>query len=130
MNLPALTVLNLYTLNAPAEAFVAAITALAARVQAEGAPGVLSYRFFVNPTDATARAVIDYADPQAWIGHHDLSMTWPEMKALHHAATLSEATFLGDFTPEIQAWLAASRLTARITSGFSSAAGFQRPSNT
>lgn len=126
MQHPALTVLNLYTLTDTAEAFVSAITALAARVKAQGHPGILSYRFFVNPTTRTARAVIDYASADAWIGHHDISMGWPEMKALHAAAALSEATFLGEFTPEIAAWLAGSGLTARITTGNGFTAGFAR----
>ncbi|MDK1494791.1 hypothetical protein QN219_33340, partial [Sinorhizobium sp. 7-81] len=30
----------------------------------------------------TARGVIDYKDPDAWIGHHDIAMNWPESSAL------------------------------------------------
>lgn len=30
------------------------------RVEAEGRPGILSYRFFVNASERTARGVIDY----------------------------------------------------------------------
>ena len=81
--LPELTVLNLYTLRNGAGPFTAAITALAKRVEAEGERGILSYRFFVHQDGTTARAVIDYATPEAWIGHHDIAMDWPEMRALH-----------------------------------------------
>lgn len=121
-----LTILNLYTLKADAEAFVTAITALAARVEREGEPGVLAYRFWVNAGEGTARAVIDYATPQAWIGHHDISMAWPEMQALHRAAALSDVTFLGPMTEDIRTWLAASGLKAQVHTGFTSAAGFRR----
>ncbi len=124
--MPELTILNHYRLNDTAAHFTAAIAALAARVQRCGEPGVLSYRFFVSGVDPVARAVIDYATPQAWIGHHERSMLWPEMQALHRVATLDEVTFLGPLTDDIQAWLAKSSLTAKVHSGFTLAAGFAR----
>ena len=123
---PSLTILNHYDIQTTPEAFVLAIKALAARVQAEGHQGVLGYRFFCSPVQMQARAVVDYAGPEAWIGHHDISMEWPEMQALHHAARLSEVTFLGAMTPEIQAWIDKSTLRARLITGFDLAAGFQR----
>jgi hypothetical protein len=126
MTTPQLTVLNLYRLKASAKAFTDAIAALASRVEREGEQGVLSYRFWVNEADGTARAAIDYAMPQAWIGHHDISMGWPEMKMLHAVAELEEVTFLGPLTPEIRAWLAGSSLTAKLRDGFAPAAGFRR----
>ena len=121
-----LTLLNTYTLRGGAEDFTTAITALAARVEAEGERGVLSYRFFVSSEMGLARAVIDYATPTAWIGHHDISMTWPEMTALHRVATLSHVTFLGLITPEIRAWLDRSGLKARVETGYVASAGFCR----
>ena len=124
--LPALTVLNLYTLNGTADDFRRAATALAARVRAEGEKGIVGYRFYVNEADGTARAVVDYASPQAWIGHHDIAMPWPEMQALHAAARLTESTFLGEVSPEIRDWLGGSTLTARLNSGFAAVAGFRR----
>lgn len=48
------------------------------------------------------------------------------MSGLHGVATLSEVTFLGPLTPEIQIWIDNSKLTARIHHGNSFAAGFQR----
>lgn len=127
MDAPQLTVLNLYRLKGSGAAFTDAITALAMRVEREGARGLLSYRFWVNEAEGTARAVIDYATPQAWIGHHDISMGWPEMRALHAVAALEDVTFLGPLTPDIRAWLAGSSLTAILHEGFSAAAGFRRP---
>lgn len=121
-----LTAVNSYTLAGPADGFTAATVALAARVEAEGHPGVLSYRFFVNAAEGTARAVVDYANADAWIGHHEIAMAWPEMKALHAAATLSDVTFLGALTAEIRDWLRASALKARIHEGHIFAAGFSR----
>jgi hypothetical protein len=121
-----LTALNQYTLTAGAEAFRLAITRLADRVQREGHPGLLTYRFFIDAEGATARAVVDYRDAEAWIGHHDLAMPWPEMAALHAVARLSQVTFLGAVSPEITAWIAGSSLRAQITQGYSFAAGFRR----
>ena len=123
-----LTILNLYELKGTPEDFEIAVGALARRVKAEGHPGVLSYRFFVNASERTARGVVDYKDPDAWIGHHDIAMGWPEMTALHAAATLAEVIFLGPLTSEIQAWIASSALTARVRNGNLFAGGFQRPS--
>jgi hypothetical protein len=40
--------LNLYAMKRTPADFVRAVDALAKRVEAEGHPGVLSYRFFVN----------------------------------------------------------------------------------
>lgn len=121
-----LTILNTYTLRGSVADFKTAITALAARVEAEGERGVLSYWFFVSADAGLARAVIDYATPKAWIGHHDISMTWPEMKALHGVAALSHVTFLGPITPEIRAWLDRSGLKAQVETGYVASAGFCR----
>lgn len=126
MSGPRLTILNLYTLTGSADDFRAAIERLASRVRDQGHPGVLSYRFFVNEAEKTARAVIDYENAAAWIGHHDIAMGWSEMSGLHRVATLSEVTFLGLLTPEIQNWIDNSKLTARIHHGNNFAAGFQR----
>jgi hypothetical protein len=123
---PALTVLNLYSLTGTADDFRRAIGALSARVETEGERGILAYRFYVNAAAGTARGVVDYASPAAWIGHHDLSMHWPEMKALHATARLTEATFLGEVTPAIRDWLAGSSLTARIDDGFIPVSAFRR----
>ena len=121
-----LTILNTYKLRGSEDDFTTAITALAARVEAEGERGVLSYRFFVSAEMGLARAVIDYATPKAWIGHHDISMTWLEMKALHGVAALSHVTFLGPITPEIRAWLDRSGLKAQVETGYVASAGFCR----
>lgn len=126
MPLPGLTILNRYELLAPAEAFEAAIAQLSDRVARDGDRGVLSYRFYVNPDAGLARAVIDYDTPEAWIGHHEIAMGWPEMTALHRVARLAEVTFLGPLSPEIEAWLAGSSLTAAVHSGNRFAAGFRR----
>ncbi|MDB6180127.1 hypothetical protein [Paracoccus fistulariae] len=121
-----LTILNRYRLLDRPESFTTAIAALVARVRTDGTPGILSYRFFVNADDKEARGIIDYDTPRAWIAHHDLAMGWPEMKALHQVAALTEVTFLGPLTDEIRDWLAGSSLTARIESGNRFASGFQR----
>ncbi|WP_240545111.1 hypothetical protein [Sinorhizobium fredii] len=53
-------------------------------------------------------------------------MSWPEMTALHAAATLAEIIFLGPLTSEIQAWIGSSALTARVCNGNIFGGGFQR----
>ncbi len=122
-----LTVLLHYTLRGDPAAAAAAIEGLARRVEAEGHPGVLSYRFWLDPAQGTVRAIVDYADAGARIGHHDIAMGWPEMAAVHAAATLNDITFLGPLSPEVMAWFAASSLTARIHHGYRAIAGFRRP---
>lgn len=126
MTEPALTVLNVYALKGTAADFRAAISALAARVLRDGHKGVLSYRFFVSDSQPIARAVIDYADAAAWIGHHEIAMGWPEMTALHKAAALQDITFLGEVPTAITDWLATSGLKADVHGGYSLAAGFRR----
>ena len=126
MTLPGVTTLNVYALKTTADDFVLAVRALADRVEAEGESGVLSYRFYVDEARGIGRAVVDYRDAAAWIGHHDISMVWPEMKALHVAAKLEDVTFLGPFAQEIRDWLAGSALTATLQTGFASVAGFAR----
>jgi hypothetical protein len=123
---PRLTALNLYRLTAPGPAFEAAVAALAARVQREGDPGVMGYRFYVNAAEGLGRAVVDYATPRAWIGHHEIAMPWPEMKALHGVARLQAVTFLGEVTPEILAWISGSGLAADIEYSFTFVAGWTR----
>jgi hypothetical protein len=117
---------NRYELTQDGAAFARAAAALARRVEAEGHPGVLGYRFFLAAAGREGHGVIDYADPAAWIGHHEIAMGWPEMAGLHAAARLAEIGFFGAATPEIEAWIARSALTARVHAGNRFAAGFLR----
>ena len=126
MDQASLTVVNRYILKQSAADFRIAISALSARVDREGHAGVLSYRFFVSEDAGQARAVIDYADASAWMGHHHIAMGWPEMATLHAAASLDDITFLGEVSPEITDWLATSGLKARVHTGYGFAAGFRR----
>ena len=121
-----LTILNSYVLTGTADAFRQAMIRLAARVETEGHRGILSYRFFVNEAGGCAHAVVDYLNPEAWIGHHEIAMDWPEMIAMHETARLSEVTFLGPLTPEIRAYLEGSRISATTKDGNSFVAGFRR----
>lgn len=123
---PPLVIVNDYTLLAPASDFTHAITALAARVEREGHPGVRSYLFYVNAGEATARAVIHYDGAEAWIGHHDISFGWPEMKALHAVARLAQVTFHGEMTAAIRDWLDVAGLVVPVRHYPDFAAGFLR----
>lgn len=124
-----LIVQNTYRLKTDARTFELAIGRLVDRVERDGVEGVLSYRFYSNPMDTSARGIIEYRDPNAWIGHHDISMPWPEMAALHETAELVEVVFLGPFTSEIEDWIKTSALTARLVVGNGFASGFVRNSD-
>lgn len=116
---------NRYSLH-DAAGFRAAVAALAARVRDHGYPGVQSYRFFC-PGPGEGRAVVTYADPDAWLGHHDLVMGWPEMAALRAAADLEEVLLFGPFSPQMQDWIERMALTGRVRHMGESIAGFLRP---
>jgi hypothetical protein len=123
---PRLVIVNDYALLAPVKDFSAAISALAARVGEEGEPGVRSYLFFAKAEDATARAVIHYAAPEAWIRHHEIAFGWSEMKALHSVARLTQVTFHGEMTDAIRAWMVRAGLGVPIVHYPHFAAGFVR----
>jgi hypothetical protein len=106
-----------------AAAFDAATAALAARVKAEGHPGVLSYRFY---RQGDGRAVVRYRDPEAWVGHHDLIMGWPEMAALRAAATMEEVLLFGPVTAGMQDWITRMGLGDRVRCMGRPVAGFER----
>ncbi|WP_435259417.1 hypothetical protein ACSBLW_06500 [Thioclava sp. FR2] len=109
-----LIAVNDYRLLRSAEAFLEAVAVLAARVEREGEQGVLGYRFFADAKGENGRAVVRYTGPAAWLGHHDLSFGWPEMKALHGVATLERVSFLGRVSGEMRDWIAGSGLRAEI----------------
>jgi quinol monooxygenase YgiN len=96
---------NEYALQAPPEEFVAAIGALAARTEAEGHPGVLSYRFFVNAGEGTAGAVIVYEDAAAWMEHHRLAYQWEEMPQLQATVALERLAMFGPLNDEMREWV-------------------------
>lgn len=104
----------------------AAISALASRVCREGHLGVRSYGFFVNADVQNARAATEYANPDAWIGLHNISMSRPEMKALHAVAKLTEVTFPRDMKAETRNWIASSLLKAKVQQGNKYVAVFRR----
>jgi quinol monooxygenase YgiN len=119
-----LSVVNRYVLRDSLR-FEAAVTALAARVRDEGHPGILSYRFY-RPGPDEGRAVVTYADPAAWVGHHDLVMGWPEMVALRAAADLAEIMLFGPVSPAMQDWLDRMGVSGLVRHQGLPVAGFRR----
>jgi quinol monooxygenase YgiN len=115
---------NEYQLAASAEQFVEAITALAKRIEAEGEQGVLRFQFYVNSEDDVAVATIVYRDAEAWLEHHRLAYTWPEMASLQSTVQLQKLTFLGPLNEEIEAM--ASGIDVPIIHCDTLAAGFSR----
>lgn len=93
---------NDYDLSDTAEAYLAAIGALARRTESEGHPGVLSYHFYVNRSQTTAGASIVYADADAWVAHHRMAYEWDEMPALQATVALKGLTMFGPLNDEIR----------------------------
>lgn len=119
-----ITVINHYDFRQTADDFIAATQALSARVANEGHPGIQSYHFFAGT--ASGHALIRYRDADAWFGHHEIAMPWPEMAALHRAAVLVRITFSGDVPQSISDWLEKSPLNAQILVHKQPAGGFTR----
>jgi hypothetical protein len=115
---------NRYALR-DADGFRAAVAALVRRVQDQGHPGVSAYRFF-SPSPVEGRAVVTYANPEAWVGHHDLIMSWPEMVALRAVADLEEVMLFGPVTQAMQNWIARLGLGDRVRLLGEVVAGFGR----
>lgn len=120
-----LIAVNDYRLNLDAGLYLQAARDLATRVAQEGERGVISYRFFADAAGGQGRAVIRYTGPEAWMGHHHLSFGWPEMQALHRAATLERITLLGEVSAEIRAWIENAGMAGKVTY-FPQGAGFDR----
>jgi hypothetical protein len=118
------TVVNRYALR-DAGAFESAIMAMVARVRDEGHRGVLAYCFYRAGPDE-ARAMVRYADPAAWVGHHDLIMGWPEMAAQRAAADLVEIELFGPMTAAMQDWIDRTGLGPKVRHRGEPFAGFQR----
>lgn len=115
---------NRYALRDEA-AFREAVAALVARVQDEGHPGVRGYRFFC-PGAGEGRAVASYADPEAWIAHHDLVMAWPEMAALRAVSELQDVCLFGPVTAGMRDWIDRMGLGDRVRPMGEAVAGFLR----
>ncbi|WP_431300892.1 hypothetical protein [Tabrizicola sp. BL-A-41-H6] len=121
---PTITVVNRYRLTAGAEAFVAVVTAMARRVETEGHLGVRSYHFF--RADGEGRAVVTYDSPEAWVGHHDIAMGWPEMAAVRAVSDLEEIALYGPFSDAMRAWLEKAKLLGRLRQAGEAVTGFRR----
>jgi hypothetical protein len=119
-----ITVVNRYRLTAAEDVFVAAVAAMARRVEAEGHPGVLSYHFFCVAGEG--RAVVTYANPDAWVGHHDIAMGWPEMLAVRAACYLEEISLYGPVSDTMRDWLAKAGMIGRLSHAGKAVAGFRR----
>jgi hypothetical protein len=126
MSSSGLSVTTAYELNGSVAEFHTTITALVDRVRTEGHRGILSYRFFVDDQGRTAHGFIDYENCDAWIGHHDIAMSWPEMAAMHGVARLTKIEFFGPVDARILKWLDRSNLRATIVTGRAFCSGFER----
>jgi hypothetical protein len=119
-----IVVVNFYTLR-EATAFDRALRVLVPRVRLQGHEGLRSYRFF-GSGPKERRLVAIYAGPEAWVGHHDLIMAWPEMVALRSAARLSRVDLYGPLTPPMQDWVDRLGLGKTVRHQGEAIAGFRR----
>ena len=67
-----------------------------------------------------------YAGPEAWVGHHDLIMAWPEMVGLRAAARLARVDLYGPLTPPMRDWVDQMGLGTKLRHQGEAIAGFRR----
>ncbi len=92
-----------YELTASREEYVAAISALANRVETEGPEGVIRYSFYAG--DDTAGLLIVCRDPEAWLAQHEMVAPMEEYQPFYETIRLVGLRFLGNLTQEMRAWL-------------------------
>jgi hypothetical protein len=123
---PGITVVNHYRLLSGREAFVAAVNSLARHVEAEGHDGVMDYRFYCCKGDVEGRAVVRYRDAEAWVGHHELVLGWPEMTAFRAVADLARIEIHGPVTPAMLDWINRMGVAQKVLLAGDAVAGFRR----
>ena len=119
-----IVVVNFYALR-DGEAFDRALRVLVPRVRLQGHEGLKSYRFF-GSGPKERRLVAIYEGPEAWVGHHDLIMSWQEMVALRAAARLARVDLYGPISPAMQAWIDQMGLGNKLRHQGEAIAGFRR----
>lgn len=119
-----IVVVNFYALRDP-EGFDRALKVLVPRVRLQGHKGLRSYRFF-GSGPKERRLVAIYDGPEAWVGHHDLIMSWQEMVALRAAARLARTDLYGPISPTMQAWIDEMGLGRKLRHQGEGIAGFRR----
>ena len=119
-----IVVVNFYALRDP-EGFDRALKVLVPRVRLQGHKGLRSYRFF-GSGPKERRLVAIYDGPEAWVGHHDLIMSWQEMVALRAAARLARTDLYGPISPPMQAWIDDMGLGRKLRHQGEGIAGFRR----
>ena len=119
-----IVVVNFYALRDP-DGFDRALKALVPRVRLQGHKGLRSYRFF-GSGPKERRLVAIYEGPEAWVGHHDLIMSWQEMVSLRAAARLARTDLYGPISPAMQAWIDQMGLGTKLRHQGETIAGFRR----
>lgn len=119
-----IVVVNFYALR-DADGFDRALKVLVPRVRLQGHKGLRSYRFF-GSGPKERRLVAIYDGPEAWVGHHDLIMSWQEMVALRAAARLARTDLYGPISPPMQAWIDEMGLGKKLRHQGEGIAGFRR----
>ena len=119
-----IVVVNFYALR-DGEAFDRALRVLVPRVRLQGHEGLKSYRFF-GSGPKERRLVAIYEGPAAWVGHHDLIMTWQEMVSLRAAARLARVDLYGPISQPMRDWIDQMGLGNKLRHQGEAIAGFRR----
>jgi hypothetical protein len=119
-----IVVVNFYALRDP-DGFDRAVRLLVPRVRLQGHEGLRSYRFF-GSGPKERRLVSIYEGPEAWVGHHDRIMAWPELIALRDAARLARTDLYGPLTPPMHDWVDRMGLGKKLRHQGEAISGFRR----
>ena len=109
-----ITLVEVFELTAPFDAFVATVQAAARRLEREGVSGLVGVRFYGRPGDSEAGAVITFADSSQVMDHIRMITGWPEFKALLGVMKPIDVRVYGRLTPEAQAWLRTMNVVTKV----------------
>jgi hypothetical protein len=92
------TIVAQFELTQPRADFEDALRALVGRVEKEGVPGLLAYRFYTSPHSNKCGGVITFASEQAMRDHQQLVANWEEYTRLQSMMKLVDLRLFGTFS--------------------------------
>ena len=115
-----------YEVTGDPDAYLEAIAAVAARVEAEGVSTMTRYTFYLDRDAGTVTSVIVHESAESWVNHHRMLEQWAaEYGRLKETFHQTRLRIFGPVTDDIRAWLGehgAAFEEAGLLSG-----GFERP---
>jgi thiosulfate/3-mercaptopyruvate sulfurtransferase len=95
-----------YEVTGDPDAFLEAIEAVAARVEAEGVETMRRYTFYLDREARTVVSVIVHDGPASWVRHHEMLDRWhDEFARLKQTVHQTRLRLMGPVSPEMRAWL-------------------------